>query len=64
MLQWVKKDRTLICLVAQGVLETASGLPIHDADFYDDDLGFYTARAYRPMTEEEGREKFGHLRLA
>ena len=63
MQKWVNEDKTLICLVAQDVLSVDSGLPIHDADFYDSDLGFYTARAYRPMTAEEGK-KFSHLRLA
>jgi hypothetical protein len=61
MLQWVNHDKTLICLVAPDVTRVNDK---YSAQFYDSDLGFTTAIAYRPMTEEEGRMRFGHLRLA
>lgn len=61
MQRWVKEDRTLICLVG-GESEVLSCPGAKS--FYDCDLGFVTATAHRPMTESEGRERFGHLRLA
>ena len=61
MQKWVRQDRTLVCLAASAQeIEQLKG----DARFYDEDLGFTTAIAFRPMTEEEGRKRFGHLRLA
>ncbi len=58
MKRWVEHDRTLVCLVGDVEMHRGEG------SFYDSDLGFVTATAHLPMTEEEGRERFGHLRLA
>lgn len=61
MVQWVERDRTLVGLqVSEAELAELKG----EARFYDEDLGFVTAVAFRPMTEDEGRNRFGHLRLA
>ena len=62
MQQWVNYDKTLICLVAP--CDKVLPQPAAHAAFYDSDLGFFTARAYRPIEEEAGRVHFGHLRLA
>jgi hypothetical protein len=51
----------LICLQAhEKEIEGLRG----DSRFYDDDLGFTTAIAFKPIEEEEGKKRFGHLRLA
>ena len=55
---WLSKDKTLVCLES----EDLKG--IGDSEFFDSELGFVTAVAFRPMTEVEGDEQFGHLRLA
>jgi len=57
---WIDQDKTLVCLEAD--MDDLKGHG--DAEFYDRDLGFVTAVAFLPMTEEDGDRQFGHLRLA
>ena len=57
---WLRVDKTLVCLEAEDADLKGKG----DAEFYDSDLGFTTAVAFLPMTEEDGDRQFGHLRLA
>ena len=56
MQQWVKHDRTLVCL--QSSAEELAELK-GDAHFFDEDYGFVTAIAFRPSGA-----RFKHLRLA
>ena len=66
VIQWVEKDRTMVCLKADAErLEHIMGNGFRKADFVDEDLdNMRTAVAVGPLDRETGDREFGDLPLA